>query len=397
VRRAAATLVGCLIATTLTAPAPAAAGPPAVPTFHIEQALKGYQKPLYVTAHSNPNLLYVVEQRGMILVARRANGSSPWAKAGTFLDIRSLVKGPFDGRGLLGMAFDPAYSTNGRFYVLYTRRSSKPALNGDVVVAEFQRNTDLRAKPSSRRIVLVIPHDTEYHFGGWIGFGPDGYLYVTSGDDSDFDGPSSQDKNSRLGKILRLNPHAKQNAAAQIPSDNPYVGIEGDDFVWASGLRNPWRASFDFATGTFWLSDVGQSTWEEVNRFSPASTAKGANLGWNLCEGAHAFPQPAAGPEPCAAAGTVAPLVEYQHADGNCSTIGGYVYRGSAQPALVGRDFYGDYCTGNIWSVPAGYSSGDPVAAPLATGKQITSFGTDSLGEMYMTGFAGAVWHIVQD
>jgi hypothetical protein len=207
-----------------------------------------------------------------------------------------------------------------------------------------------------------------------------------------------QDLSSRHGKVLRFNPHAKRGRPAQIPSDNPYVGVPGDDLIWSYGLRNPWRASFDRLTGDLWLSDVGERAWEEVNRFAPYESSKGSNLGWRMCEGNHKIPVPPTGDEACGQPATVLPVVEYAHvADGLCSVTGGYVYRGSKQTTLYGRYFYGDYCTGNIWSVPTDQGLEDPVDAPLDTSVQISSFGEDALGEMYVTGIGGAVWHIVQD
>jgi len=389
-----ATLVAllCVIANSIPAPTLATG-----PGFHAEQVLSGYKRPTFVAAHANPNLLYVLEQRGRIMVAQRADSNSPWVNAGVFLDMRSKVAGPFVGRGLLGMAFDPNYATNGKFYVFYTRKNADPVLNGDIVVAEYLRLTDLKARARSARIVVVVPHSTEYHFGGWLGFGPDGYLYMTTGDEAQYTRLNSQDKNIRLGKVLRLNPHAKRGKVAQVPPTNPFVGADGDDLVWAYGLRNPWRASFDRLTGDLWLPDVGQDLWEEVNRFSPASAGSGANLGWGMCEGSHAYPQPAEGPAPCTAAGTVAPLLEYPHADGNCSVIGGYVYRGSAQATLYGRYFYGDYCTGNVWTVPASYTTTDPIGDPFVLGKHINSFGEDASGEVYIVVLGGTIWHIVED
>jgi len=180
-----------------------------------------------------------------------------------------------------------------------------------------------------------------------------------------------------------------------VPADNPYVGGDpADDLTWAYGTRNPWRASFDPATGALWVPDVGAESYEEVNRFAPSTAGAAANLGWPLCEGIHSYP-PADPPATCDVPGTVAPLIEYAHSDGNCSVIGGYVYRGDAEPSLVGRYFFGDYCTGNIWSVPADYASGDAVGQPLVTGLHLTSFGVDALGELYVTAVNGTLWHVL--
>ncbi len=385
-----ALLVGCLLALSTATPAAATE-----PGFHLELVAGEYKKPLYVAAHSNDDFLYVVEQRGVIRVLERDDPSSPWVKAGVFLDMRNLVGGPLIGRGLLGLVFHPDYDQNGRFYVFYTRRSDNKRRNGDIVIAEYRRTTHLRADPGSRRRVLLIEHPNNYHFGGWMGFGPDGYLYVTTGDPPGVD--YGQDKTSRLGKILRFNPTKRLGRAGFVPGDNPFVGKAGDDLIWAYGLRNPWRASFDRVTGDLWVSDPGELYWEEVNRFSPYGTGKGKFLGWSVCEGSHAYPQPEVGPQPCSKPAAVAPVLEYAHADGRCSVIGGYVYRGIDQPSLVGRYVFGDYCTGEIWTVASDHASGDPLDAPFDSPLLITSFGDDARGEIYVTARNGTVWQVVED
>jgi glucose/arabinose dehydrogenase len=378
------------------APPAAAALDDSAPGFHLEEVFAGYKRPLYVTAHGAANRMYIVEQRGVIQVVKRSSPSARWQKAGVFLDLRSKVAGPFIGRGLLGMAFDPHYAANGFFYVFYTRDAAENGPRGDIVIARYKRKTNLRARPGSGRTLLVIPFPTQYHFGGWLGFGPDGYLYATTGDAARVSFGFPQDLDSRLGKVLRFNPHKADGEAGFVPADNPFVGVDGDDLIWMYGLRNPWRASFDPSTGALWLPDVGEFDWEEVNRFASAAAGKAADLGWSLCEGSHVYPEPESGPADCAEAGTVAPLIEYGHGD-DCSVIGGYVYRGSAQPDLAGQYFYGDYCTGNIWRVPADHVGGAPAAPPLATGLHISSFGVDALGEIYLTTVGGSVWRIVAD
>jgi len=263
---------------------PSAAGG-AEPEFHIEQVASGYTRPLYVTAGHKSNFLYVVVERGVINVLTRTGVGKPWAKAGTFLDLRSKVAGPYYSRGLLGMAFHPNYAENGRFYVFYTRKSSAADENGDIVIAEYRRRTNKRARPGSARTVLVIEHPTTNHMGGWLGFGPDGYMYATVGD-ATIDGVP-QDLDSQLGKVLRFNPRKAAGVDGFVPPDNPFATGPGDDLVWAYGLRNPWRASFDRATGDLWLSDPGDVSWEEVDRFAPGSSGSGRNLGWATCEGSH--------------------------------------------------------------------------------------------------------------
>jgi len=245
-RMTAAVAIALLLAVASAMPAVAAD----LPAYRVERILSGYDQPLFVTSDGSPLRLFVVEQTGRIRVATRATEASPWQRSGVFLDLRSRITGSFIGRGLLGLAFHPAYATNGLFYVFYTRKHNLPDKNGDIVIAEFRRSTDLRADPASRRVVRVIPHPTEYHFGGWMGFGPDGYLYVSTGDAAKVALRLSQDLRSLLGKLLRLDPTDPPGRARHsIPGDNPYVGRPGYDLIWASGLRNPWRASFDRATG----------------------------------------------------------------------------------------------------------------------------------------------------
>lgn len=268
-------------------------------------------------------------------------------------------------------------------------------MRGDIVIAEYQKRTNLRARTAGR-VVLVIDHPTAYHTGGWMGFGPDGYLYVSIGDAAQTELNNGQNLMNLQGKILRFDAHKSPGVEGFIPTDNPFVGVVGDDLIWAYGMRHPWRASFDRATGDLWISDAGQDSWEEVTRFAPPSAGNGANLGWNQCEGSHSFPPP---PEPdppssCAAPGTVAPTIEYGHDAGRCAVVGGYVYRGVASPTLVGRYFYGDFCTGEIWSVPSDYELGDDLAPPLVSGLPVSSFGEDTAGEVYLTAISGSLWHI---
>ena len=366
----------------------------ASPAITLQPVATGFNRPLLVTSHG-PNKLYVAEQAGIIRVMRRSSPSEAWQKAGVFLDIRALVRGPSPESGvhepgLLGMAFHPNYADNGRFYVSYSRKSDLA-----IVVAEFKRRTNLRARPASARVLMVIPHQTDFHFGGWLGFGPDGYLYVSTGDAAIWSPMPSQDMYGRLGKLLRIDALAARFSSAQIPADNPFAdGLDGNKMVWAAGMRNPWRASFDPATGDLWLPDVGQLDFEEVNVFRNYTASKAANLGWRYCEGLHQFPitDPL---QPCALAGSTLPVLEYPHGAGDCAVIGGHVYRGAAQPALVGRYFFGDYCSGRIWNIAADFAGG-AVDPPLDTDHLITSFGLDGLGELYLTSLDGSLWHVVQ-
>jgi glucose/arabinose dehydrogenase len=366
------------------------------PGYHLEPVANGFLRPTFVTAHTGANTLYVAEQRGTIQVLRRDSLASPWTKAGIFLDIRSLVTKPGAGRGLMGMAFHPNYRKNGLFYVHYTRRSSTPANVGDIVIAEYRRSTNLRARPTGRTVV-VFDHPTIYHTGGWMGFGRGGLMYVTIGDAAQTAANNGQNLDIVQGKVLRFNPRKADGVSGFVPADNPFVGTSGHDLIWAYGMRHPWRASFDRGTGDIWIGDAGQNEWEEVTRFAPGSTGNGANLGWNMCEGSHAFPAPAEGPVPCAASGVVGPTIEYGHDAGRCSVIGGYVYRGIDSSSLFGRYLFGDYCTGEIWAVPSNYSFGSDLGTPLDTNVLIATFGEDARGEVYVIGTGGALWRIAQD
>ena len=237
--------------------------------------------------------LYIVEQTGRIKVAELRNGS--WRKAGTFLDLSSKVLAPpFGGaeQGLLGLAFAPDYATSGRFYVNFTRRGSGGAA-GDTVIAELRRSSTLVADPASFRRLLVIDQPYDNHNGGNLAFGPDGMLYIGMGDGGSGGDPEdrAQDLTSRLGKLLRIDPTDPDGsgpARFTVPADNPYIGETEKHLVWLRGVRNPWRFSFDPATGDLWIGDVGQGATEEIDRLPATSgqdAGRAANLGWNVCEG----------------------------------------------------------------------------------------------------------------
>lgn len=381
------------------APPPTTAGSP---DYAAVPVLSGYDLPLEVVASSEPNRLFIVEQSGRIQVATRPARTAPWQRAGVFLNLHSKVAGPFESHGLLSLAFSPNYRNSGLFYVFYTPRASAMAKAGDILVEEFHRRTDLRADPASGRPVLRLPHSTSFHYGSWMAFGPDGHLYLSIGDSGVVRPTQPQNVRSPFGKILRIDPANPPGPAAyRIPPDNPFVGIPGMDLVWAYGLRNPWRSSFDPQTGLLWIADVGQYRYEEVDRVDPAASGPGHafNFGWSHCEGRHSYP-PGTSPDACTDPGVTLPILEYPHGtsgtDDDCSVIGGFVYRGTAQPALSGRYFYGDFCSGRIWRVPADYVFGDPMAVALDTDLLITSFGTDALGEIYVTDHRGTVSHLVQ-
>jgi glucose/arabinose dehydrogenase len=322
----------------------------------------GFDSPVYVTsAPGDPSTLYVVEQPGTIKIVR--NGST----AGTFLDIRGRIKSGGE-QGLLSVAFHPQYATNHRFYVDYTDT------NGDSRVVEF-RSANGVGNPASARQLLFVDQPYENHNGGQLDFDGKGYLYVGMGDGGSGGDPENRAQNlrSRLGKLLRINP-TRTGSAWQI------VGY---------GLRNPWRFSFDRANGNLWIGDVGQNAWEEVDYRNAARVGRLANYGWSRFEGKALFDSH----KPYVRKGdSVAPVIVYSHASG-CSITGGYVYRGSAVPSASGRYFYGDYCSGTVWSFKAGNGR---LSVPAVAGSisNLSSFGEDGNGELYATSLDGSLFRL---
>lgn len=352
----------------------------AQPALELAPVYQGLSQPLYLThAGDGSGRVFIVQQRGRILVGRDGQ-----LLPTPFLDLDGQLSGDSE-QGLLGLAFAPDYASSGRFYVYYTRP------DGTAELARYRvSNQPDRADASSRQVLLSIPQPFANHNGGWIGFGPDGYLYIASGDGGSANDPQNhgQRLDSLLGKLLRLD--VSGNAAA-LPPDNPFLGQQGRrGEIWAYGLRNPWRASFDRATGDLWIADVGQQGREEVN-FQPAGSAGGANYGWRTLEGSQCL-QPG-----CSSAGTVLPVTEYGRALG-CSITGGYVYRGSRYPALAGTYVFGDFCSGRIFGLrrtAQGSSAEAFVREELdATGMPIASFGEDEAGNLYVVSYSGTVYAV---
>lgn len=342
----------------------------------------GFTKPLLVT-HAYDTRLFVVEQGGKIKVLKPS--SSGWHVPATpFLDISGSLPDPLGGdQGLLGLAFHPQYASNGRFFVYYTNRY------GDNIIAEFHRNaTDPDRADSARRQLLKIWHTPPgtQHNGGMMAFGPtDGYLYISTGDGNGTNPPdaagNAQDPASILGKILRIDVNPTTGYAT--PADNPYVGVPGArGEVWSVGLRNPWRWSFDRGTGKLWIGDVGYKTYEEVSR---SATGRGVNFGWRCYEGRH---QTIVDGTPLCAADALpdrwSPVIEYSHGSTRCSVTGGYVYRGTKYPSLVGRYIWADFCSGEMWNIAANATNPATLPTPFATGINPSSFGEGYTGELYV-------------
>ena len=311
--------------------------------------------------------LFFVQQNGLIRVFRDG-----MLAAQPFLDIRGKTR--LDGeRGLLGLAFPPGFDRKQRFYVDYTD------LNGDTVIAQYRvtANPDL-ADAASETVLLNIKQPFPNHNGGQLRFGPDGYLYIGMGDGGSGGDPmrNGQNLGALLGKLLRIDVESDPGRV-RIPPDNPFVNRAGArPEIWAIGMRNPWRFTFDRANGDLWIADVGQETYEEVD-FQPAASQGGENYGWNLMEGKHCYQ------DGCSQQGLILPVFEYTHAENNCSIIGGFVYRGRVSPGMRGLYLYGDLCSGRIWGLER-QGTEWVNRLLLSSGFSITTFGEDESGEMYV-------------
>ena len=347
-------------------------------------------RPVFLThAGDGSNRLYIVEQAGRILI---------WEDGALlpepFLDIRTRVKDTGNEQGLLGLAFPPDYSRTLEFYVNYTGQGNQ------TVVSRFVASpaNPLTALAGSEEELLTIPQPATNHNGGMLLFGPDDMLWIGTGDGGAADDRfrNGQNPDSLLGKMLRINVLGRDRGYG-IPEDNPWVDRDWDgqrvrDEVWAVGLRNPWRYAFDPATGDLWIADVGQNLYEDVH-FVPAGSAGGLNFGWPLMEGAHCFPPG----RDCDPAGLEQVVAEFPHGTGDCSVTGGYVYRGSDWPAMVGRYVVGDFCSGRVWTVANAGSPSDPdwqVVALADTDHYISSFGQDIDGELYLLDLEGGVYRM---
>ncbi len=335
----------------------------------------GFDNPLGLAGMGDARL-FLLEQPGVVRVIQGGEVISA-----PFLDIRDRVEDGGLEQGLLGMAFHPDYVANGAFYVYYTGQG------GEVRIAGYQVSADdpNRADPGSERILLRISEPYANHNGGEIAFGPDGYLYAGVGDGGSAGDPQGNGQNpgTLLGSILRIAVNSGEPYA--VPSDNPFVNGGGRPEVWAYGLRNPWRFSFDTATGDLYIGDVGQDRWEEVD-FVPAGTPGGTNFGWNIREGLHAF-------KGDGRQGLVDPVAEYSH-DSGCSITGGVVARDPDLPDWNGVYLYGDYCSGFIWGLVRD-ASGDWVSSILfETGFRISSFGKDSAGRVYVLDLNGGLYRL---
>jgi glucose/arabinose dehydrogenase len=350
----------------------------------LELVVQGLSAPLFLTAPpGDTDRLFVVEQGGRIRIVRDGSIEEP-----PFLDIGDLVSNGGE-QGLLGLAFHPAYATNGRLYVNYTDTLG----HTQVVRYSVSADPDV-ADAGSALPILTVEQPYANHNGGMIAFGPnDGMLYVGMGDGGSGGDPQGHGQNrmTLLGDMLRLDVDGGTPYA--IPADNPYVGsLSVANEIWASGLRNPWRFSFDRTTGDLYIGDVGQNAWEEIS-FQPGTSDGGENYGWAIMEGTHCYP-PSAG---CTGAGLTIPVHEYPHPEG-CSVAGGYVYRGGDSPDLQGRYFFADLCSSWLRSFAVvngearGFQDHTASAGPVSS---VVSFGEDARGELYVVSHGGSIRRIV--
>tara|TARA_Y100000590_G_scaffold6558_1_gene8532 strand:- start:1707 stop:2942 length:1236 start_codon:yes stop_codon:yes gene_type:complete len=373
----------------------------------------GYKKPVFITSYpNNSKLLYVVEQAGLIKIIKNGKKLSR-----PFFDINKRVVNPNrpgDERGLLGFVFHPDHINNGKFYINYMDN------DGYTIVSEFSTNSELRANHKSERTILKLKQPYGNHNGGDIQFGPDGYLYISIGDGGKAGDPlnAGQDLNSLFGKIIRIDVEQKPYG---IPKSNPFYGQKDKRAeIWAWGLRNVWRFSFDKQTGDKYFADVGQNKWEEVN-FELATSKGGLNYGWRIMEANHCYDPK----ENCPTEGLIKPILEYPN-DANhpafafriieelsfsetdvegCSVTGGYVYRGQKIKGMQGQYIFGDYCSGNIWTLKV--VNGKAINFRNRTDEinigngefttYISSFGQDSDGELYIIDYNGGIYKLIEE
>jgi len=370
-----AVLTAAGLASAYEAPPALEAGATPLPPVALRRIAIGLTQPVYVVhAGDGAGRLFVVEQAGVIRIVRDGQ-----LLRAPFLDVRRRVIAGGE-LGLLSVAFHPRYATNGRLFVNYTTDGG----NLRTVIAEYRvsaGNPDVA--DVAERVLLEIAQPFRNHNGGLNLFGPDGMLYVGMGDGGSGGDPfnNGQRLDALLGKLLRIDVDGA--TPYRTPPNNPFVGrgsARGE--IWAYGLRNPWRFSFDRGTGRLFLADVGQNAWEEVDLVE-----KGQNYGWNIMEGTHCFNPPT----DCNTNGLRVPIAEYGRADG-CSITGGYVYRGPRIPGLVGRYLFGDYCSGRVWALSETAPGRWAAAQLLETGLRISSFGEDQDGEIHIVDHSGGVY-----
>lgn len=347
-------------------------------TIALQQFAAGFNDPIEIV-HAGDSRLFVAQQSGQIRILNTNGAINPT----NFLNVASLISTGSE-RGLLGLAFHPQYATNGFFYINYTN------IAGNTVVARYTRSTgnpDV-ADANSAQIVLTIAQPYSNHNGGCLRFGPDGYLYIGMGDGGGGGDPQNngQNINTLLGKMLRID--VNSGSPYSNPATNPFVGMAGLDEIYATGLRNPWKFSFDKQTGDLWIGDVGQNQIEEINKVA-AGTGAGLNFGWRCYEGNQTYPAS------CTTTGPYTmPVAQYNHGSSACSITGGYVYRGAAYTNMQGKYFFADYCNSRIGYVS---NNGGPVTFTNSFTGNFTSFGEDINGELYIAGVSNGIIYKISD
>lgn len=344
-----------------------------------------FSNPLNIQhADDQTNRLFVEEQGGVIYVFEN---NSETSEKTVFLDISGRITNAANEQGLLGLAFHPDYESNGYFYVNYTAAGS-----GDTIISRFSvsdENPD-QADPASEVEILSYAQPFSNHNGGHLAFGPDGYLYIGAGDGGDAGDPNNnaQDRTTLLGSVLRIDVDNPDDGNQYgIPADNPFAGNDQGyrEEIFAYGLRNPWRFSFDPESGNLWAGDVGQSNREEIHIIE-----NGLNYGWNIIEGSLCF-EPATN---CDKSGLELPVFEYPHTSGNGSITGGYVYRGPSLPEMDGYYIYADFISGRIWALDTSDLDNPENTEIHQASFNISSFGTDQNNELYFCGFDGKIYHL---
>ena len=337
----------------------------------------GFQRPVAV-GHAGDSRLFIVEQGGVIWALQdRVVQSEP------FLDIRDRVNSSAFEQGLLGLAFDPEFARTGHFYVDYTDAG------GDTVISRFTTTLgEAQTNPATESVVLRIDQPFSNHNGGDLHFGPDGLLYIATGDGGSANDPhgNGQNLDTLLGKLLRIEVGEAQPYA--IPSDNPFAAGGGRPEIWMYGLRNPWRFSFDSMTDDLYIGDVGQNAWEEID-FLAEDSQSGANFGWNLREGMHPFASQTT-------EGLVEPIAEYANAGSACSVTGGVVVRDPTLPELRGVYLYADYCSGAVWGLLRDVDGQWQNSELFSTRFNISSFGTGADGAVYLADHNGVIYRLEQ-
>lgn len=350
----------------------------------FERVVGGVRQATMVTAaYDGSGRLFVTERAGRIMIIE--NGQ---LVAEPFMDISSIIRSQGQEQGLLSVAFDPRYRENGRFFVYYTD------VQGSVAIARYNVSGDPnRGDPESGAVLVTIPKPAANHNGGLLVFGPDGYLYAGTGDGGGGGDQyrNGQNRQSLLGKLLRFD--VDRGDLYEIPPENPFVNSPGTlPEIFAYGLRNPWRFSFDWLTGELYIADVGQNRFEWVHHQN-AGTVGGQNYGWPIREGLHCYPSG----DNCDTRGLETPIGEYGR-DKGCSVTGGFVYRGQAYPHAQGGYFFADFCSGRVWSLDWTEALGWRQAELVNTGMTISSFGEDESGELYVATLEpGAVYRVVFD